>query len=125
MMEMLLTNILKNKNNDLQEEIDNSEKLGKIFGLKLWNSCNEMKSKKDSLESSKIVHEYYEAFPIFLTSFLSGFLTEIIERKITICNRQRTHCKKSQKTISTLKIIKTITFLASIFVKITLPSCDV
>jgi hypothetical protein len=125
MIRMLFINTLKNKNDDSQEEIDDPERLGKSFGSKLWNSRNEMKSKKNSLESPSIIYEYYEAFPTFLTSFLSGFLTEIMKKNIIISNRQRRYREQSQKTVSTLKIIKIVTFLASIFVKITLPSCNV
>ncbi|RHZ87426.1 hypothetical protein Glove_35g42 [Diversispora epigaea] len=129
MIKMLFIDTFKYKKNktnfQIQQEIDNPENLGKLFGLKLWHSRNEIKNRKSDLEFPDTIQKYYEAFPRFLISFLNGFITELEEKKNSICNRQRKHRGESSKSISTLKIIKIITFLASIFINIAFPSYNI
>ncbi|RHZ51446.1 hypothetical protein Glove_478g13 [Diversispora epigaea] len=122
MVKMLFIDTIKQKKKKIQEEIENPENLGKLFGSKLWFSYNEIKDKKNYLEFPNTINEYYEGFPKFLILFLTGFITEIEEKKLLICNRQRRHHKEFPKTISSLKIIKIVTFLASIFINITFHS---
>ncbi|RHZ52598.1 hypothetical protein Glove_460g66 [Diversispora epigaea] len=127
---LLIDNFVSKKNQEKNiikqeiQEINNPEELGKLFGSKLWSSRKEVKNNK-SLEFFSTIHEYYEAFLKFLTLFLSGFIFEIMKKKITICNWQRKHRKKTCKTISSLKITKIVTFMASIFTNIAFPSYNI
>ncbi|RGB36566.1 hypothetical protein C1646_757957 [Rhizophagus diaphanus] len=104
-------------------KINDLKEFGCIIENKLWNSYSEITTKKSFLESPKTIYEYYNAFPDFLTSFFSGIINKLQEKKMEITNCQR---KKRQKSLITTICHKTttkiVTFITSILTGIAFPS---
>ncbi|RIA80716.1 hypothetical protein C1645_838195 [Glomus cerebriforme] len=73
-----LSDQIKNKWN--LKSID-FNKLGCIIGDKLWNSYSNITAKKSSLESPQTIQDYYNAFLDFFTSFFSGMIHKLQEKK--------------------------------------------
>ncbi|RHZ56814.1 hypothetical protein Glove_396g30 [Diversispora epigaea] len=74
--------------------INNFKELGFVIGDKLWNSRLDITTKKSSLESPKTLHEYYNAFPDFLTSLFFGIIHKLQEKKMEINNQLAFPCLK-------------------------------
>jgi hypothetical protein len=103
-------------------KINNFEELGRTIGNKLWNSRSDITAKKSSLESPQTIQEYYNAFPSFFTSFFSGIIHKLQEKKTEINNRQRRKRKKPLSITTYEQTIKVVTFITSVVIGLAFPS---
>jgi hypothetical protein len=92
---------------------------GQELGIKILNSSKEIN--KSGIKSPKSILEYYNAFPSFLTSFLSGMIQEIQINKLKIVNRKRSSRGKPNKTFCEKKSNKIVTFISSVLLGIAFP----
>ena len=91
------------------------QEFGRTFGQKLWNSRLYANSRASTLESPKTIQEYYDSFSEFLNDFFFGVIDELYQKKTTVCNWQRKRRYKLPKTVTSELIMKTVTFITSMF----------
>jgi hypothetical protein len=118
---MLFIESSKNIKYEQDLNISDFEKLGLIIGNKLWNSRSDITTKKNSLESPQTLQEFYNALPTFLTSFFSGIIQKLQEKKIKINNRQQKKRQQLFTMVNSERIIKIVTFITSILIGLAFP----
>lgn len=91
---------------------------GTSMALELWNSRQQLKQHKDSLECPASLDEYSSAMPATLYIFFSSFITVLQEKKLAIANKKRLQRGSPAARLKWDVINKITLFLVSILLTI-------
>ncbi|RIB01239.1 hypothetical protein C2G38_2296925, partial [Gigaspora rosea] len=95
-------------------KVEESRQFGEMLGNTICNSRKDIEKNRNKLENPSSLDEYYNSFPLILTSFFNGLIESIEKQKYEVRKRKNRQRGKKETEFNTDPLKKITTFLASI-----------
>ncbi|CAG8791778.1 1864_t:CDS:1, partial [Cetraspora pellucida] len=95
---------------------------GEALGNFIRNSRKDIEQYRNNLENPNSLNEYYNSFPLALTSFFDGLVESIEKHKYAVSERKRRQHGQKESNFNREAIEKISAFFASVILTIAFPS---